>query len=165
MDFVPIDFTASGGRGEQAWSSSRGSLCRCRVERAVRSHSLRAWAIGRAQMAIPSRECTLLTSYHYNTGTIMMDPSRETDVAYREEPRGSLLTGMPLAADSEFVVLRTTWPLGAHTLIATSHASQRDSGPRHAPIELAALTGAANTEFLPADAVGDGSRLSPRQSR
>jgi len=36
------------------------SLWRCRVERAVRSHSLRAWAIGRAQMAIPSKECTLL---------------------------------------------------------------------------------------------------------
>ncbi len=33
---------------------------RCRVERAVRAHSLRAWAIGRAQMAIPSKECTLL---------------------------------------------------------------------------------------------------------
>jgi hypothetical protein len=38
----------------------RLSLWRCRVERAVRSHSLRAWAIGRAQMAIPSKECTLL---------------------------------------------------------------------------------------------------------
>ena len=156
----------SGKRPSALHEWRRLSLWRCRVERAVRSHSLHAWAIGRAQMAIPSKECTLLPTI-YNTGTIMMDPSRETDVAYREEHRGSLLTGMPLAADSEFVVLRTTWPLGAHTLIATSHASQRDSGPRHAPIELAALTGlrAEHTEFLPAVAVGDVSRLSPRQSR
>ena len=42
------------------------SLWRCRVERAVRSHSLRAWAIGRAQMAIPSKEpeCTLLRTIY-----------------------------------------------------------------------------------------------------
>ena len=44
------------------------SLWRRRVERAVRSHSLRAWAIGRAQMAMPSKECTLLHTI-YNTGT------------------------------------------------------------------------------------------------
>ena len=40
------------------------SLWRCRVERAVRSHSLRAWAIGRGQMAIPSKECTLLSTIY-----------------------------------------------------------------------------------------------------
>ena len=43
------------------------SLWRCRVERAVRSHSLRAWAIGRAQMAIPSTECTLLHTIYNNS--------------------------------------------------------------------------------------------------
>jgi len=37
------------------------------VERAVRSHDPRAWAIGRAQMAIPSEVCTLLRTI-YNSG-------------------------------------------------------------------------------------------------
>ncbi len=50
------------------------SLWRCRVERAVRSRSLRAWAIGRAQMAIPSKECTLLHTI-YNTRPVE-SPSR-----------------------------------------------------------------------------------------
>ena len=37
------------------------------VERAVRSHVPHAWAIGRAQMAIPSEVCTLLRTI-YNSG-------------------------------------------------------------------------------------------------
>ncbi len=50
----------------------RLSLWRYRVERAVRSHSLRAWAIGRALMAIPSKEGTLLL-----TGTIYNTPATQ----------------------------------------------------------------------------------------
>jgi hypothetical protein len=41
----------------------------------VRSHSLRAWAIGRAQMAKPSKECTLLhtiyNSFHWEPGSVV----------------------------------------------------------------------------------------------
>ncbi len=62
------------------------SLWRCRVERAVRSHSLRAWAIGRAQMAIPSKECTLLRTI-YNTkcpcaGSLALKALIEAEVSY-----------------------------------------------------------------------------------
>ena len=56
----------SGPSAHQVWRWL--SLRRCRVERAVRSHSLRAWAIGRAQMAIPSKECTLLHTIYITPG-------------------------------------------------------------------------------------------------
>jgi hypothetical protein len=46
----------------------------------MRSHSLRAWAIGRAQMAIPSKECTLLRT-SYNTGMFNADAVTEAPLA------------------------------------------------------------------------------------
>ena len=41
----------------------------------MRSHGPRAWAIGRAQMAIPSKECTLLHTI-YNSATMRADGVR-----------------------------------------------------------------------------------------
>jgi hypothetical protein len=46
----------------------------------VRSHSLRAWAIGRAQMAMPSKECTLLhTIYNTNSTNVPKFMSNELE--------------------------------------------------------------------------------------